>query len=73
VLHQAEGLRYVYVPKLAQEKAKRSALKHVLDTFFHNSPEQVVATLLDVSSQRLTREELNRMAEMIEKARKEGK
>ncbi len=73
VKHQAEGLRYVYVPMVGQDKAKRSAVKHLLDTFFGNSPEQVVAALLDVSSKRLTREELDRMAEMIERARKEGR
>ena len=72
VRHQAEGLKYVYVPTLAQDKAKRSAVKHLLDTFFQNEPDQVVATLLDVSSRRLTPEELDRMAEMIEKAKKEG-
>jgi predicted transcriptional regulator len=71
--HQAEGLKYVYVPVVTREKAKRSAVKHLLDTFFSDSPEQVVAALLDVSSKRLTREELDRMAEMIEKAKREGK
>lgn len=73
VKHQAEGLRYVYVPVVAREKAKRAAVKHVLDTFFNGSPEQIVAALLDVSSPALTRDELDRMAQMIEKARKEGK
>jgi len=73
VKHQAAGLKYVYVPTVARDKAKRSAVKHLLDTFFSNSPEQVVAALLDVSSTRLTREELDRMAQMIEQARKEGK
>ena len=73
VKHQAEGLKYVYVPTVAREKAKRSAVKHLLGTFFSDSPEQVVAALLDVSSTRLTHEELDRMAEMIERARKEGK
>jgi BlaI family transcriptional regulator, penicillinase repressor len=71
--HQAEGLKYVYVPTVARDKAKRSAVKHLLDTFFKESPEQVVAALLDVSSTRLTREELDRMSEMIEKAKREGK
>jgi predicted transcriptional regulator len=71
--HQAEGLKYVYVPVVTREKAKRSAVKHLLDTFFSDSPEQVVAALLDVSSKRLTREELDRMAEMIERAKREGK
>jgi predicted transcriptional regulator len=73
VRHQAEGLKYVYVPTVARDKAKRSAVKHLIDTFFQDSPELVVAALLDVSSTRLTREELDRMAEMIEKAKKEGK
>jgi predicted transcriptional regulator len=73
VKHRAEGLKYVYVPVVTREKAKRSAVKHLLDTFFSEAPDQVVAALLDVSSNRLTKEELDRMAAMIEKARKEGK
>jgi BlaI family transcriptional regulator, penicillinase repressor len=71
--HEADGLKYVYVPTLKRDKAKRSALKHVLDTFFNDSPEQVVAALLDVASARLTPSELDRMAELIRKAKKEGK
>jgi BlaI family penicillinase repressor len=73
IRHQAEGLKYVYLPIVTRDKAKRTAVKHLLDTFFGDSPEQVVAVLLDVSSKRLTREELDRMAEMIEKAKREGK
>jgi BlaI family transcriptional regulator, penicillinase repressor len=73
VKHQEEGLRYVYAPVVARDKAKRSAVKHVMETFFNGSAEQIVAALLDVSSTRLTRDELDRMAEMIEKAKKEGK
>lgn len=73
VKHKAEGLKYVYLPTVAQEKAKRSAVKHLLDTFFKGSPEQIVAALLDVSSTRLTRAELDRMSAMIEKAKKEDK
>jgi predicted transcriptional regulator len=73
VKHQAEGLKYVYLPSVAPDKAKRSAMKHLVDTFFKDAPEQAVAALLDVSSTRLTRAELDRMAEMIEAARKEGK
>ena len=72
VKHQAEGLKYVYVPVVARDKAKRSAVKHVMETFFNGSAEQIVAALLDVSSTRLTREELDRMSLMIEAARKEG-
>ena len=73
VKHVAEGLKYTYVPVVTADKARRSAVKHLLDTFFSDSPEQVVAALLDISSQRLTREELDRMAELIEKAKKEGR
>jgi len=73
IRHQAEGLRYVYLPVVAREQAKRSAVKHLMNTFFNDSPEQIVAALLDVSSTRLTGEELDRMAALIEKARREGK
>jgi BlaI family transcriptional regulator, penicillinase repressor len=73
VKHQAEGLKYVYVPTVARDKAKRSAVKHLVDTFFADSPAQIVAALFDVSSTRLTHEELDRMSEMIEKARKAKK
>ena len=73
VKHREEGLRYVYLPTIGQEKAKRSAVKHLLETFFQGSPGQFVAALLDISSTQLTREELDRMAEMIEKAKREEK
>jgi len=71
--HQEEGLKYVYAPIVPRDKAKRSAVKHLLDTFFNGSPEQIMAALLDVSSTRLTREELDRMSAMIDKAKQEGK
>src|SRR5215831_799647 len=45
VRHQAEGLKYVYLPTVARDKAKRTAVKHVLETFFNGSPEQAVAAL----------------------------
>jgi BlaI family penicillinase repressor len=73
IKHRAEGLKYVYTPVIGREKAKRTAVKHLLETYFNGSPEQIVAALLDVSSTELTREELDRMTEMIEKAKREGK
>ena len=73
VKHENDGLKYVYVPVVARDKAKRSAVKHLLGTFFSDSPEQVVAALLDVSAKRLTNEELDRMTALIERAKKEGK
>jgi BlaI family penicillinase repressor len=73
VKHQAEGLKYVYVPSIARDKAKRTAVKHLMETFFNGSPENVVAALLDVSSTKLSPDELDRMAQLIDNARKEGK
>ena len=72
VKHEAEGLKYMYRPVVNREKAKRSALKSLVDTFFNDRPDEVVAALLDVSSRRLTAEELDRMAAMINEARREG-
>jgi BlaI family transcriptional regulator, penicillinase repressor len=73
IAHSMEGAKYVYAPVVRREKAKRSALKHLLDTFFDRSPEQVVAALMDVSAAKMSREELERIAGIIEKARQEGK
>lgn len=73
VRHEADGLKYVYMPIVPKEKARRSVIKHMMDTYFGGSPEQAVAALLDVSAGQLKREDLNRMAAMIEKARQEGK
>src|ERR1035441_10323160 len=53
VRHEEEALRYVYVPTLARDRAKRSALSHMLETFFDGSAEQAVAALLDLSSAKL--------------------
>ncbi len=72
VRHEEEALRYVYLPTVPREKAKRSALKHMLNTFFDGSAEQAVAALLDVSTAKLSPEELDRLAQLIEKAKKEG-
>jgi len=58
---------------VGRDKARRSVVKHMLDTYFSGSPKEIVAALLDVSSAKLTPEELDRMAEMIEQARREGK
>jgi BlaI family penicillinase repressor len=73
VKHETDELKYVYAPTVPREKARKSAVKHLLDTFFSGSPEQAVAALLDVSSTKLTRQELDRMSAMIEQAKKEGK
>ncbi|MGH9722492.1 MAG: BlaI/MecI/CopY family transcriptional regulator [Bryobacteraceae bacterium] len=72
VRHEEESLRYVFLPTVPRDKAKRSAMKHLLETFFDNSAEKAVAALLDVSAARLSRDDLNRMTELIEKAKKEN-
>ena len=54
VQHQHDGPRYVFRPAVAREKAKRSAVRHLVRTFFDGSAEQAVATLLDESSSKLT-------------------
>jgi BlaI family transcriptional regulator, penicillinase repressor len=70
--HEQDGPRYVYVPRVARDRAKRSALRHVVRTFFDGSKEQVVAALLDDKSTQLSKDELDRLAGLIERARKEG-
>lgn len=72
VRHEQDGPRYVYLPRVTRERAKRSALRHVVRTFFDGSSEQVVAALLDDRASQLTDEELTRMARLIERARGEG-
>lgn len=70
--HEQDGPRYVYLPRVGRERAKRSALRHVVRTFFDGSPEQVVAALLDDRSAQLSEEELTRLAGLIARARHEG-
>jgi predicted transcriptional regulator len=70
--HEEQGLRYVFIPTIAREQARQSALKRVVDTFFDGSAEQVVAALLDGRAGKLSDQELDRLSELIDKARKEG-
>ena len=72
VRHEEQGPRYVFIPTTPRDKARRSALQHLVDTFFGGSAEQVVATLLDSSASKLSDIELKRLSDLIEKARKEG-
>lgn len=71
--HKQDGPRYVFLPTLPREQARRNALKHVLDTFFDGSAEQVVAALLDMSDEELSDERYQRLSQMIEEARQEGR
>src|SRR5437868_5471723 len=73
IRHEEKDLRYVYVPLVPREKARRSAVRHLLETFFDGSPEQAVATLLDMSARRLAADDFDRLAALVEKARQEGR
>ena len=73
VRHEQDGPRYVYVPTVARETARRSALRQLLRTFFDDSPEQAVAALLDLESSRLGDAELERLAALIDQAKQEGR
>jgi BlaI family penicillinase repressor len=72
VRHEEEGLRYVYLPAMPRHAARRSALRHLVETFFEGSTEKVVGALLGGETARLSDDELARIAEMVEKARKGG-
>jgi BlaI family transcriptional regulator, penicillinase repressor len=71
--HDQEGTRYVYLPTLSRDKARQSALKQLVQTFFDNSTEQAVSALLDMSKSRMSDEELERLSALIEKAKTEGR
>jgi predicted transcriptional regulator len=62
----------VYLPTVARETARRSALRHMLSTFFEGSVEQAVAALLDLSAANLSEQDLDRISSLIEEAKKEG-
>lgn len=73
IRHEQDGPRYIYKPVIARERAKRSAMRHLLHTFFEGSHEQAVAALLDEASTSLSEQELDRLAKVIERHRaKEG-
>src|SRR5690349_14152585 len=72
IRHEEQALRYVYLPLVNRDRAKQSALKHLLETFFDNSAEQAITALLDLPAADLSREKLDRLSTLIDKAKKEG-
>ena len=70
--HLRDGARYLYVPSRPRQHAARHAMKRVLETFFDGSPEKAVAALLDAADTRLSEADLDRLAQMIKRARKRG-
>jgi predicted transcriptional regulator len=73
IRHEEKDLRYVFIPVVPRDTARRSAVRHLLDTFFDGSPEQAVATLLDISSDKLSEEKFDQLSALIEKAKQEGR
>lgn len=73
VRHEQDGPRYVYTPTVARREAQRSAIAHLVDTFFDGSVEDAVATLVESSKPKLSAQELERIAALVAKAKKEGR
>lgn len=69
VRHEERGLRYVYLPTVPRRAARKSALKHLVDTFFEGSTAKAVAALLGGEASRVSDEELDRIAELVNNAR----
>lgn len=72
VRHEEQGRRFVYMPAVARSAARRSALRHVIDTFFDGSIEKVVAALLGGEAARVSDKDLDRIADLLRKSRKGG-
>jgi predicted transcriptional regulator len=72
VRHEDDGVRFVYMPAVARHAARKSALRHLVETFFDGSSEKAVAALLGGEAAKLTDEQLDRIAELIAKSRKDG-
>jgi len=70
--HKEKGPRYVFYPTVSRERAKQVAIKHLLSTFFNNSVEGAVATLLDVSKNQLSETEFKRLSQLIDQKKAEG-
>jgi predicted transcriptional regulator len=71
VRHEEVGLRYIYLPAVPRHAARKSALRHLMETFFDGSAEKIVAAVLGGEGSRLTEEELARIAELAARAAKE--
>jgi BlaI family penicillinase repressor len=72
IRHEEQALRYVYLPLVSRDRAKQSAMRHLLETFFDNSAEQAITALLDLKSAALDRDQLSRLSALIERAKQEG-
>ena len=73
VRHEEQGLRYAYLPTASPQTVRRSALTHLVETFFEGSPEKVMEALLGRERSKISDAALERIGQLIEKARKDGK
>ena len=73
VRHESDGVRYIYAPRVARGEMGRRAIDSVLKTFFDDSVEQAVAAMLTRRDANIARDDLDRLARLIDKARKEGR
>jgi predicted transcriptional regulator len=73
VRHEEHGLRFIYMPTVPRHTARQSALRHLMETFFEGSAEKMLSTLLGSDGSRLSEGELERLALLIENARKKGR
>ena len=71
--HEFDGNRYIYNPTVRREKARLSALDHLLTTFFDGSAAEVVAALIESRGAEIKTEELEELSKMIHQTRKEGR
>jgi predicted transcriptional regulator len=72
VRHEQDGPRYVYLPTVGRENAKKSAMRHMVRTFFEGSASQAISALLDDPRAKFSEDELDRLARLIDDARKTG-
>src|SRR3984893_14838091 len=72
IRHETQAARYIHAPVVARERAKETALRHLLATFFDNSAEQAMTALLQLTPGKFSREKLDELSGMIEQVRKEG-
>ncbi len=73
VVHREDGPRYVYVPAVARDRARKAALDHLVDTFFEGSAEEALVALLQRSDLEMSEQQIERLAHTIRRAREEGR
>lgn len=71
--HERDGMKYVYLPTVDAKQARRSALQHMVKTFFNGSAAQAAAALIEMNDTQLSADEIKRLSELIKKARQEGR